>query len=190
MAGGALKIQQEAATLGISVQEVMDQHRDRAGAAASLANRGKRNSKMGKQPRNEAVRVLGAQVGAAVMGQERWERYTHTSCRKMKELLKPLASPANALAERERPSGQRDGWEFVPVDVPNVRWSMTDTITYRLPGHTEANPDVYTETLQAAISEAYHTEWYRYSRLERLDEKDKAAGKQLARDTSGYNKRT
>jgi len=83
---------------------------------------------------------------------------------------------------RKRPSGQRDGWEFVPVDVPNARWSMTDTITYRLPGHTEAKPNVYTETLQAAISEAYHNEWYRYSRLERLDKKDKAAGKQLVRD--------
>ena len=67
------------------------------------------------------------------------------------------------------------------MDVPNARWSMTDTITYRLPGHTEANPNVYTETLQAAISEAYHTEWYKYSRLERLDKKDKAAGKQLVR---------
>jgi len=71
--------------------------------------------------------------------------------------------------------------EFVPVDVPNERWSMTDTITYRLPGHTAANPNEVTETLQAAISGAYHTEWSAYSRLERLDKKDKAAGKQLLR---------
>ena len=47
--------------------------------------------------------------------------------------------------------------------------------------HTKAKPNVHTETLREAISEAYHTEWTRYSVLARLDKKDKAAGKQLAR---------
>jgi len=117
IAGGNLHVQREAAALGISVPEYVGERRSAASAAGGaagtnpvLATRGKRNSNKGKQPRNEAARVLGAQVGAAVMGQERWERYTHTSCRKMKELEKPLSAPANALVERERPSGQRDGW--------------------------------------------------------------------------------
>ena len=39
---------------------------------------------------------------------------------------------------------------------------MTDEITYSLPGHTEANPRLHRETLQAAVSEAYHANWKRH----------------------------
>jgi len=58
-------------------------------------------------------------------------------------------------------------------------------ITYRLPGHTEADPALHTETLRAAISEAYHANWHSHSKLIHTrsweDKKDKAAGKLLVR---------
>jgi len=53
---------------------------------------------------------------------------------------------------------------------------MTDRITYRLPDNTE----VY-ETLQEAVSDAYHREWSNHSRLLKRDKKDKEAGKKLSR---------
>jgi len=181
IAGGSLAVQEEAATSGISVQEVIDRHRSRGRAAASLTNRGQRNSSMGPPCRNQAARVLGAQVGAAVMGQERWAEYIKTSCKKMQKLHKPISMGDSLRAEQQRPSGERDGWEFVPMDKTDTRWSMTDIITYRLPGHTEAKPNVYKETLREAISDAYHNEWTRYSISVRLDKLDEAAGKKLKR---------
>jgi len=58
---------------------------------------------------------------------------------------------------------------------------MTDKITYRLPDHTEQDPKLHTETLQAAISEAYHVNWERHARLANRNQKDKDAGKPLYR---------
>ena len=60
---------------------------------------------------------------------------------------------------------------------------MTDKITYRLPDHTEQDPKLHTETLQAAISEAYHVNWPQHARLAYREKKDKDAGKPLYRGT-------
>jgi len=58
---------------------------------------------------------------------------------------------------------------------------MTDMITYRLPDHTAEYPKLHKETLQAAISEAYHANWDRHSRMANRNKKDQDAGKPLPR---------
>jgi len=58
-------------------------------------------------------------------------------------------------------------------------WLMTDLITYRLPSHTDAVPDERTETVQDAISGAYHQNWKAHSSLERKDKRDTEAGMSL-----------
>jgi len=169
MAGGHQKAQQEAAALGMSVPDYVGSQRAAATAAASMVSRGTRNPKKGKPHRNAAARVLGEQVGAAVMGQADWALYIITSCKDIKKVDKPLSYPENQTVETARISGERDGWEFVPADVTKPRWSMTDIITYRMPGHTEADPDVRTETLREAISEAYHANWMSHAKMMRAD---------------------
>jgi len=47
--------------------------------------------------------------------------------------------------------------------------------------HVRAHPDLRTETLREAISEAYHANWFSHSRFVREDKKDEAAGKKLKR---------
>jgi len=86
----------------------------------------------------------------------------------------------NQLAKSRSP-GERDGWVFHHAVVTKPRWCMTDEITYRLPDHTEENPQLETETFQAAISQAYHRNWERHSRMVNKNQKDKDAGKQLPR---------
>ena len=115
--------------------------------------RGQRNPKLGATSRNEAVRLLGEEVGSAVMGPEDWARYITTSVKKMQPLDKPFAFPVTAKLARNRISGERDGWVFHHAAVTKPRWSMTDKITYRLPSHTEEDPDEHTEIVQDAISE-------------------------------------
>jgi len=53
---------------------------------------------------------------------------------------------------------------------------VEDRITYRLPNHTEEF-----ESLQAAISNAYHHNWTLHLRLLNRNKKDEEAGKQLTR---------
>jgi len=61
---------------------------------------------------------------------------------------------------------------------------MTDKITYRMPGHTEEDPKLHMETLQAAISGTYHVNWEQHSRMVHRNQKDKDAGKPLYRGHS------
>jgi len=58
---------------------------------------------------------------------------------------------------------------------------MTDKITYRLPDHTEEDPDLHTETLRDAISEAYQVNWSGHAKLVNMNKKDQDAGKPLYR---------
>jgi len=82
-----------------------------------------------------------------------------------------------------RISGEREGWVFHHAALSVPRWAMTDEITYTLPGHTEENPRLHRESLQAAVSEAYHASWKRYSKSRNKDQKDKDAGKPLSRSS-------
>jgi len=59
---------------------------------------------------------------------------------------------------------------------------MTDMVTFVLPTHTKENPSVVTETIQDAISKAFHVSWWRYSAATPMDKKDKDAGKNLSRN--------
>ena len=58
---------------------------------------------------------------------------------------------------------------------------MTDRVTFVLPDNTEETPSIFTETLQDAISVAYHVNWRRYRIATTNDEKDKEAGEKLSR---------
>ena len=60
---------------------------------------------------------------------------------------------------------------------------MTDKITYRLPNHNTEVPDVVEESLQAAISDAYHHNYTLHMRLVKRNEKDAEAGKKLSRSS-------
>ena len=184
-AGSFQKVQQDAADLKLSVQEKVDADRwlcaCQASAAVALVNRGKRNSNHRATSRNTAVRLLGEGVGAAVMGQEHWAQYITKSAKKMQQQDKPSPFTETVQLAKKRSSGERDGWVFDHADVTGPRWSMTDNITYRLPWHTEEDPALHTETVRAAISEAYHVNWSLLSKLVRADKQDKAAGKLLFR---------
>jgi len=185
IAGGSQKVQEDAADLGISHQDKVETDRYlvalHGSEANALTHRGQRNPKLGTTSRNEAVRLLGEEVGSAVMGPENWALYFETSIKKMLPLDKPFSYPVNAKLVRDRISGERDGWVLHHAAVTKPRWSMTDKITYRLPSHTEEDPAEYTETVRDAISDAYHHNWNLHSRLVRRDKKDKDAGKPLPR---------
>jgi len=94
---------------------------------------------------------------------------------------KPFNLSVAQQMAKSRSTGERDGWVFHHADVTVPRWSMTDKITYRLPDHTEEDPNLVTETLQAAISEAYHRNWERHSKMAIKNQKDEDAGKPLYR---------
>ena len=167
IAGGYRKVQEEAAALGISVQDKVDSDRYmvamRGGEASGLKTRGQRTPNVGRTSRNESARVLGHAVGALVMGPEDWAVYITRSAKKMQPLDKPLTAPVNAERAKERPSGERDGWVILHAAVSTPRWLMTDWITYRLPSHTKEVPDEYTENVRDAISDAYHHNWKLHS---------------------------
>ena len=119
IAGGFQKVQRDAADLGVSVQDNVDAQRSlarlsqaaggKSTALNSLINRGRRNPNLGFASRNAAIRLLGEQVGAAVMGQEHWAQYIETSCRKMQQLDKPFTFPDTMQVTKTRISGERDG---------------------------------------------------------------------------------
>ena len=184
LSGGAQKLQQDAAKLQISVQDKVDSDRMlsqmAAVEAAALAGRGRSNPNMGTS-RHEGALQLAEEVGLAVMGKEVWEEYIITSCKKMPPHKKPFPQGATHLASQERSAGDRDGWTFLPAKTPAAtekvsRWRMDDWITYRLPDGSE-----YKESFRTAISQAYHRHWERHSKMERLNKRDKDAGKLLPR---------
>ena len=112
------------------------------------------NSNLGVEARNTGALRLGEQVGSAVMGPVQWARYITTSAKDMTEGEKPLTSNTTEQLAAARLSGEREGWIFHHAALSVSRWAMTDEITYTLPGHTEENPRLHRESLQAAVSEA------------------------------------
>jgi len=148
--------------------------------AAALLRRGQFNPSLGTS-RHAAALKLGDHVGSAVMGKKDWEEYIKTSPICMPPHAKPFSAPQTRRYMKKRPDGHREGWIFIraveTVAAETVsRWSMTDDITYRLPDGTECR-----ESFRGAISEAYHLSRERYARLERLNQRDKDAGKLLPR---------
>ena len=115
------------------------------------------------------------------MGQEKWAQYITTSIKIMLPQDKPFIFSVAQQMAKSRSTGERDGWVFHHADVTVPRWCMTDIITYRLPDHTEENPQLRMETFQAAISEVYHRNWERHSKMVNKNQKDKDAGKPLYR---------
>jgi len=182
---GYQKLQQDAANLQIPAQDKMESDRYLAimGAidAAALASRGKSNPNKGVKARNDAVTKLGEEIGSAVMGEEVWAQYIITSSKDMMPQDKPFPDTPTSTLAKSRSPGERDGWVFHHAAVTEPRWCMTDMITYRLPDHTEENPQLYMETFQAAISQAYHRKWQLHSKMVNKNQKDKDAGKQLYR---------
>jgi len=208
LAGGHEQVKKEAAALDISAEDYVEAQRSnrnffnaaassaRASAlgvrsarelsqmaaveAAALANRGRRNPNIGTS-RHESALQLGNEVGSAVMGKEVWEEYIKTSSSKMPKHEKPFPCGITHQSSQSRSAGDRDGWIFLHakkiVGMETIsRWSMTDWITYRLPDGSEEK-----ESFRTAISQAYHRNWERYSRMERLNKRDKDAGKLLVR---------
>jgi len=94
---------------------------------------------------------------------------------------KPFTAITTQQLAEARRSGEREGWVFHHTALSVSGWAMTDEITYTLPGHTEANPRLRRESLQAAVSEAYHASWKRYSAASNKNKKDQDAGKPLFR---------
>jgi len=50
------------------------------------------------------------------------------------------------------PPREREGWVFHYVAQTTLRGAMADQITFTLPGHTQQNPVLYTESLREPIS--------------------------------------
>ena len=150
-------------------------------AAAALAVRGMSNPNKGVQARNAGALRLGEQVRSVVMGPENWARYITTSAKDMTKGDKPFTGMTTQRLAEARRLGEREGWVFHHAALSVSRWAMTDEITYNLPGHTEENPRLHRESLQAAVSEAYHASWKRYSKSRNKNQKDKDAGKPLSR---------
>jgi len=72
---------------------------------------------------------------------------------------------------------------FHHMTMTAARWTMTDQITYMLPGFTTENPWMHVESLQEAISEACLVNYTRFSMARKKDQKDKADGMKLSRST-------
>jgi len=193
MAGGRQAVQQEAAAKGISASAYVLEQRSINGKAGADLNatlfRGQRTPTMGITSRNAALRDLGEEVGAFVMGPDEWKAYCKKSTVDMPSLDRPFSANKTTQMAKERPAGARDGWKFDHVDRSEPRWSMTDKITYRRPNHTKEVPEFEYETLQAAISDAYHHSYTLHSRLLRRNQKDAEAGKKLSRSSHKPKKR-
>jgi len=149
IAGGAQKVKQAAADLGISAAEYVEAQRSDAHAASALSCSGMSNSNLGVQARNTDALRLGEQLGPAVMGPVTWARYITTSCKDMTKGDKPFAKNTTEQLGAERLSGELKGWVFHHTHVFHhaalsvSRWAMTDEITYTLPGHIEENPRLH-----------------------------------------------
>jgi len=169
VAGGYEQVQKDAAALNISAADKIEPERFlaamRGSDAVALASRGKSNPNKGHTVRNDAVMKLGEEIGSAVMGQEAWAQYITTSSKHMLPQDKPFSGTPTTQLAKSRSPGERDGWVFHHADVTVPRWCMTDMITYRLSDNTEENPQLHMETFRAAISQAYHRNWERHSRM-------------------------
>jgi len=195
------KVKQDAAVLGISAADKVEADRSlatfvvasqrspaerrnlvaAATAAAALAARGMSNPNKGVQARNADALRLKEQVGSVVMGPENWARYITTSAKDTTKGDKPFTGMTTQRLAEARRSDEREGWVFHHAALSVSGWAITDEITYTLPGHTEANPRLHRESLQGAVSEAYHASWKRHSRASNRNKKDQDAGKPLFR---------
>jgi len=146
-----------------------------------MASRGKTNGNKATRGRNPDALRLGEQIGSEVMGAEQWEKYITTSAKHMNEADKPVAAKVSKERTKARMEDERKGWEFHHITMTAARWTMTDQVTYVLPGSTPENPLMHVESLQEAISEAYSANYSRCSKSRNKDQKDKDAGMKLSR---------
>ena len=189
-AGGKAEVQAQAQEYGISTAEVTAAARGTIVLfsqpavllAASLASRGRTNSNKGTTGRNPDVLRLGEQIGSEVMGPEQCKKHITTSAKHMNEADKPVSAQVSHRWTKERIEDERKGWVFHHITMTAARWTMTDQITYMLPGSTTENPLMHVASLQEAISEAYSANYARFSRTRNKDQKDKdAADMKLSR---------
>jgi len=115
------------------------------------------------------------------MGPEQWKKYITTSAKHMNEADKPVSAKVSHRWTKERIVDERKGWVFHHITMTAARWTMTDQITYMLPGSTTENPLMHVESLQEAISEAYSANYTRFSRARNKEQKDKDDGMKLSR---------
>ena len=99
----------------------------------------------------------------------------------MIEADRPVSATVWKQWTKERNRDERKGWVFHHITMTASRWTMTDQITYLLPGSTKEHPLMHVESLQEAISEAYGVNYGRFSRARNRDQKDKDAGMKLSR---------
>jgi len=197
LAGGVAEVQAQAQDYGLTPAEVCGAahgtnaffHQPAATIAAALANRGKTNCNKATTSRNPDAVRLGEQVGLEVMGPDRWKKYITTSAKQMNAADKPAPGLIAQQWASERPADERKGWVFHHITMTASRWTMTDQITYTLPGSTKENPLTHVESLREAISEAYRLNWTRHSKAQNKDQKDKDAGMKLSRSSWKPNKK-
>jgi len=133
--------------------------------------------------RNPDVVRLGEQVGLEVIGPERWKKYITTSAQQMNAANKPTPGPIAQQRATARSDDERKGWVFHHITMTASRWTLTDQVTYTLPGSTQENPLTHVESSREAISEAYRRNWKRHSKARNKDQKDKDAGMKLSRSS-------
>ena len=185
IAGGEAEVQAQAEEHDITAAEVVEEARGTiayfGNLAAALASRGKTIGNMAINGRNPDALRLGEQIGSAVMGTEQWNKYITTSAKHMNAADKPVTAKMSKKWTKERIADERQEWVFHHTTTTAPRRRMTDQITYMLPGSTTENPLMHVESLQEAISEAYSTNFNRFSRARNKDQKDKDAGMKLSR---------
>ena len=187
--GGAAKVQAQALEYGITPAEVTETARGTvaffyqpaAVLAAALASRGQTNCNKDTCGRNPDVVRLGEQVGLEVTGPERWKKYITTSTKQINAADKPTPLSIAQQLAAARSDDERKGWVFHHITMTAARWTMTDQVTYVLPGSTPENPLMHVESLQEAISEAYSANYTRFSRARNKEQKDKDDGMKLSR---------
>jgi len=153
IAGGAAEVQAQALEYGLTPAEVAEAargtnaffHQRVVALASALANWGKTNSN--KATTNPDALRLGEQVGLEVMGPERWKKYITTSAKRMDTADKPAPGPIAIQRASARPVDECKGWVFHHITMTASRWTMTDQITYTLPGSTKENPLTHVESL-------------------------------------------
>jgi len=144
-------------------------------------SRGEPHSNKANTVRNPDALQLGEQIGSEVMGPERWKKYITTSAQAMNPADKPAPGMMAQKWASARPVDERKGWVFNHITMTASRWTMTDQITYTLPGSTKENPLTHVESLREAIFEAYSLNWKRHSTAENKVQKDKDAGMKMSR---------
>ena len=197
IAGGVAEVQAQAQEYGLTPADVAEAargtsaffHQPAATFASALVNRGKPSSNKATTVRNPDALRLGEQIGLEVMGPERWKKYITTSAKQMNAADKPAPGPIAQQWASARLVDERNGWVFHHITMTAPRWTMTDQITYTLPGSTKENPLTHVQSLREAISEAYRLNWTRHSKAQNKDQKDKDAGMKLIRSSGKSNKK-